>query len=686
MSSNERRSEAGPSDVRRQRNQHHHHHQQQQQQSTASPFSWTMSLFAGRTNNKSTDASDRNGLGWGRPGASASARNLSERQSLISSAADDFDDSDAISLLSNIADRDSRRGGSSAAARRRARARARAQGRTCGTFWFDVEDWSRTMSCGLLGRNGKDDGAGAGRQRAASIGSVMSRGARRNNHASTGSSSVVATSRHSRSLSDASTDSGASLVGPGFAEEGDEDAGMLDDQAIARFGQPSSETSTDAEADAAAAKAKAEAEAAARAEEDAKAAAEAAAQAERQKALEAEAARLQAETEAEATRQKEEEARLAAEEEAAIAKARRKAERKAAKAGLLKLQQETQAKQRWRTEAEAEAAAGGFGFADAEEEQQYDHDGAEEGAYAQQHFNYHDGVEYDEEGMQGAEYDQYGDAEEADGYYATTVEERGPGGVVHHHHYYHAPTPQAELEQYGYLSPHSASGAFVDSRNEPVIQPTPVAAENPLSEDEADIAGLSFGRKKSRSRHNNDTSSAGSRSATGLTLPSRTTGGSSSGGSASASASARRPTSAHSSTAGARTHYRDKPRRHERTSSKSSNSSSGIFSYKSSNAIHHHPTAPSTVATSVTSPPSTGLPNLYESEAIYGPTGEAGDHVAGAQFGKPDVDANEFGVITAGTDRGGAGRVKKSYRDKRSRSQIGGDEGGDDAFEGFPGF
>lgn len=498
----------------------------------------------------------------------------------------------------------------------------------------------------------------------------MSRGARRNNQPSStlsGSSAIHATSRHSRSVSDASTDSAGSLVGSGF--DVDADAGMLDDQAIARFGQPSS--NAEAEAEAAAAKAKAESEAKAKAEEEAKA------QAERQKAIQAEALRLQQEAEAESQRQKEEEARLAAEQEAAIAKARRKAERKAAKAGLLKLQQETQAAQRWRTEAEAEAAAGGFGLADAEGDEQYER-GNEE-AYPQPDFDYDDG----EAGMRGAEYDQYGDAEEGgegEGYYAT-VEEHGPGGVVHHHHYYHAAPPPAE-EQHGYLSPNA-----VIEDTTPAV-PEQAAADKTVSEDEADIAGLSFGRKKSKSR--NKDGSAGSRSGSGLTartLPhTTTTGGSSSGGSASGH---RGPTSASSSSG--RPNYRDKPRRHERTSSKSSNSSSGIFSYQSSNTLYHH-APPSTAATSVVSP--LGLPNLYESESIYSKAGAERDGTAKMEEEQvADPNADEFGVMTAAgnavTNKAGAKRIKKSYRDKRSKSQLmeqGEDQGGEDRFEGFPGF
>ncbi|SNX83020.1 uncharacterized protein MEPE_01726 [Melanopsichium pennsylvanicum] len=714
----ERPSQPGPSDLRRQNNY-----------VSSSPFTSIMTLFGGRTANPKSASNSSSDLGWGRPGAASSARAQDERYSLISGS-DDFDDSDAISLLSNIANRDSRRGRTSAAARRRARARARTQRRTCTTLFFDLEDGFRALSCGLLGSNAAGSDADApGTQRAASIRSVMSRGARGSNLNQASSSGVVRVRRHSRSLSDASTDSGGSLVSSGFAESCDQDAGMLDDTDIARFGQPTSQAASSSHAlDATAAStmnAKAEAEAKAKnenekarkkaeVEEEAEKAKQEAA--ERQKALELEAARLKAEAEAEATLQAEEEARLAAAEEAAIAKARRKAERKAAKAGLLKLQHETQTARSkgWRTEAEAEAAAGGFGLADAEEE------GVAE-QYEGRHFgDYNDGLPLEHELDQG-EYGQYGDAEEASGDDYTTIEERGSGQVVHHHHYYHA-APQYGPEQFSYLSPHSGVGVLSDA---PPLdhqhnlgaqnQPEPVAdADKTVSEDEADIAGLSFGRKKSRRRRgDNDGSISGSRSGTGLTprlVPSHTTGGSSSGGSAN---ELHATYSASSSSSSGKAHYRDRSRRHERTSSKSSNSSAGIFSYQSSNLMHPHhpPPPPSTVATSIASPGS-GLPNLYESEAIYvkqgmdlegqhvvaqgagdvdedeDGDGDAGDVVA-SQFGKPNVVSDEFGVITAGTNKGGAGRVKKSYRDKRAKRVVIHDDvkqHAKDRFEGFPGF
>nr|CDI52715.1 putative protein [Melanopsichium pennsylvanicum 4] len=605
----ERPSQPGPSDLRRQNNY-----------VSSSPFTSIMTLFGGRTANPKSASNSSSDLGWGRPGAASSARAQDERYSLISGS-DDFDDSDAISLLSNIANRDSRRGRTSAAARRRARARARTQRRTCTTLFFDLEDGFRALSCGLLGSNAAGSDADApGTQRAASIRSVMSRGARGSNLNQASSSGVVRVRRHSRSLSDASTDSGGSLVSSGFAESCDQDAGM------------------------------------------------------------------------------------------------RKAERKAAKAGLLKLQHETQTARSkgWRTEAEAEAAAGGFGLADAEEE------GVAE-QYEGRHFgDYNDGLPLEHELDQG-EYGQYGDAEEASGDDYTTIEERGSGQVVHHHHYYHA-APQYGPEQFSYLSPHSGVGVLSDA---PPLdhqhnlgaqnQPEPVAdADKTVSEDEADIAGLSFGRKKSRRRRgDNDGSISGSRSGTGLTprlVPSHTTGGSSSGGSAN---ELHATYSASSSSSSGKAHYRDRSRRHERTSSKSSNSSAGIFSYQSSNLMHPHhpPPPPSTVATSIASPGS-GLPNLYESEAIYvkqgmdlegqhvvaqgagdvdedeDGDGDAGDVVA-SQFGKPNVVSDEFGVITAGTNKGGAGRVKKSYRDKRAKRVVIHDDvkqHAKDRFEGFPGF
>lgn len=637
-----------------------------------------MSLFGGRQA-KSTS----NKFGWGRRDTS-SARQQQEREMLI--GRDEFDDSDAISLLSNIADRDARRGGSAGARRRaRARARAKAQGRMCGTFWFDLEDWGRAMSCGLLGRDGEnEDIAEARRQRAASIGSVMSRGARRN-HTESSTAPSVATSRHSRSLSDTSTDSAGSLAGSGFAEV-DADAGMLDDGEIARFGQPTtSAADTEAKAQAQAASAAAEsntqaqaqAQAQAHADADAEAEAETLARArartqeaqrqaaaERQQALEAEAARLSIEAEAEAQRQKDEEARLAAEEEAAIAKARRKAQRKAAKAGLLQLQQETKAAQRWRTEAEAEAAAGGFAFTDA------DRDEVEYGAYAQHHSDYADFR--GEQEVQSAEYDQYGDVEQVDRYYAATVEERGAGGVVHHHHYYHTTPPVAEEDEFHYPLPSSTYNDAETVKHESESSATAAVADQ-VSEDEADIAGLSFGRKKTR---RDQGGSAGSRSGSGL-RPAYTAGGSSSGGSGSGLRAA--PTSA-SSSSGSRAAYRDRPRRHERTNS---TSSSGLLSHHSSNPLHAR-TAPSTAATSIASP--SILPNLYESQSIYVREPDA-HNIAHPHLADPDVDTNEFGVIAATTHKAGAVRLKKSYRNKRQLQPAQQPTQTDnEQFQGFPGF
>lgn len=592
-----------------------------------------MSLFGGRqTSQRSSSA--------GQPGASASSRERAERTSLISGG-DDFDDSDAISLLSNIADRD--RG--SAASRRRARARARAQGRTCSTFVLDLSDLARTLSCGMLGRSSGQ--SPEGRQRAASIGSVMSRGARRSNRSTEG-----AASRHARSASDVSTDEsdGGSLVGPGF-ESVDADAGMLDDVDIAQLSLAPAQVSAEDQR-----KVQEAAEVEAKAKAD----------------REAEVARLHAEAEAEAERQKEEEARLAAEEEAAVAKARRKAERKAAKAGLLKLKQDNEVSKGWRTEAEAEAAAGGFTFTDPEEAEQLQH--YEGQGYAGEE----DGMFYDDT-QEGEGYDQYGDAEEgeaAEEHYR--VEEVGPGGVVHHHHYYHAPAapPPADETDYAYVSPSASTtaDAFADA---PTHTNQEAAAEKEtMSEDEADIAGLSFGRKK-KSRRANSGSQSGSRSGSGLHPRNLPHTGSSSGGSANGHRLAQSNLSASSSSAGV-PNYRNQPRRHERTSSKSSNSSAGLFS------TLHGPA--STAATSVTSPHALG--NVYETEGGYGSMEGGGGEVAGAQFGKADVDANEFGVITAGTNKGGAGRVKKSYREKRTKQGGKEDEGEgqEGKFEGFPGF
>ncbi len=73
-------------------------------------------------------------------------------------------------------------------------------------------------------------------------------------------------------------------------------------------------------------------------------------------------------------------------------------------------------------------------------------------------------------------------------------------------------------------------------------------------------------------------------------------------------------------------------------------------------------------------------PLARETEPIYtqkagSERGGKGEAVEGAMFGKADADADEFGVITAGSDRGGAGRVKRSWRDKRATSRVADEEG-----------
>ncbi|PWY98474.1 hypothetical protein BCV70DRAFT_201783 [Testicularia cyperi] len=728
------------------------------QHSHSSFSNWTMQLFGGGGRRSQPGPSSRPATG---PGSSSARRNAQERQGLMSSplgrptsGGDDYDDSDAISLLSNIADRDSRSG--SAARRRRARARQRAEGRTCGMLMYDVTELGKSLSCGLLGRPASNSNDDRRRARSASFGSVIRQGAESSHrpHLDNAASST----RHIRTSSNASTDSNGSLINQGFVESGDEDAGMLDDSAIANFGRSDALDVTGEETAAEAAE-RQEAEEARRrkAEEEARARAraqaeeeEAAAEAKRKRALEEEAAKQKKEAEEEAQRQREEEAKLAAEEEAAIAKAKRKAERKAAKAGLLKLQSDTKGAKRWQTEAEAEAAAGGFNF---HEEQPEDPDSQ----HHQQYFD--DGPEaYEHQPHQpdyaGAAYDQYDDAAEdyaaypqhqhqhqhqqhdpyAEGEYV--VEEQGPAGVVHHHHYYHAaPPPHPPAEAHGfnqYLSPTFA-------HESPALSTSPTTAAgselkqgekaDESEEEEADIAGLSFGKKKNRAERGmggSGSQHSGSRSAGGLTADYRRGGGGGGGGSSGGSGSGSGRyvyshvkaaggtgqissplhlggggggggalASASSSSSGGRPTYRDRPRRHERTSSKSSNSSSGIYSGShqshSLGGIHPATTATSISTHTVPVAPAFNLPNLYENEDSLQNHpeghGDAGSiyTAAAAQFGKPAVDADEFGVITAGSHKGGAGRGKKSYRDKRAPPPPP-PTGAHDGFEGFPAF
>ncbi len=250
------------------------------------------------------------------------------------------------------------------------------------------------------------------------------------------------------------------------------------------------------------------------------------------------------------------------------------------------------------------------------------------------------------------------------------------------------------------MSPHASvhsGGAFADApldhHFETQNDTEGATADKTVSEDEADIAGLSFGRKKKGSRRNNHGSASGSRSGTGLTahsLPHHNTGGgSSSGGSGSGY---RAPPSASSSSAAVdqrtvtdRDDTNAPPPNRPIPPPASSPTTPLTLSTPSVHSGHlGHLTHPTIVAEPVRS-----RTDLWQHQH-RSPSSE-GEEVAGAQFGKPDVEANEFGMITAGTNKGGAGRVKKSYREKRARSQQGkedgenGEEGGD-TFEGFPGF
>ena len=516
--------------------------------------------------------------------AAAAESSDEDRQGLLR---DEYDDADAISLLSNIHERSRRR-----SRRRDSRIPA-------------------LMACGLFGRS------------KGQINPPQPQARR---------------SRHDRTLSDSSNDSN-NLVG---ARRGDEDAGVLDDRAIADISVSAAPDGDDQDDDddQAAAKAaqeqaqaqereRAEAEEKAKAEAEAKAKAEAEAQAEaeRRRERQLEAARLKREAEEEADRQKEQEAHLAAEEEAAIAKARRKAARKAAKAGLLQVKNEGQGAQRWRTEAEAEAAAGGFDFAPDPEDETAQHAMYYDDHEHQQHEQqpYHVESEYG--------YDQAGNDPNAyDGDY---VVEEHQNGVVHHHHYYHA--PPAPANKYGInpellspLSPHEFSQQASPLGEEEHVEND----KDDRSEDEADIAGLSFGKKGRRKDGGGGGSGSGSgRARRGVP------GSSSSGGSGSGSRSYV-PAAPSSTGSSSKPSYRDRPRRHERQNSRSSNSSGGLYAR-----------GPSPGGQPVTSTSPT-LPNLYEQGVKDGADGHAALYAQDTVFGRGKKRSYRDKTSTSGSNNG----------------------------------
>lgn len=480
------------------------------------------------------------------PSSSRRDTTTHERQGLLSDA--NYDDSDAISLLSNIANRSRRQSRSS---RRR-------------------EEWNRraeTLGCGLFGRS-----KGQIQRRQVTEGDGF-----RSQHRRVDSQDSVA----SRDFeSDEQGNAARSLTGSfGVAQEsGDEDAGMLEDEDIAEISQsreeedeaeggretmaniPTVEVSKAEEEDVAVAEREAQERALIKAKMDKDAEEYAKAQAE-------DAARLAAEEEA-----------LAAEEEAAIAKAKRRAERRAIKEGLLSVRNESQ-RERRRTEAEAEAAAGGFDF-------------AEEMPNQEQDFEYRDDAGY------GQPPPQYGLASGPDGYgYAQHYPQEEylspqlqQPEIVHHHHYYHKGQPeeeeQEEEESYddSLLSPN-----FRIQELPSFPQPGQDTKETTFEEDEddADIAGLTFSKtRKSRSKgesgSNGHSAGGQSRESGSGSRHSGSTNGQRQGQSR---YEAHRRGSGYSNEGGSGTgggssngkiSYRDRPRRYDRAGSRSTGSGAGL--------------------------------------------------------------------------------------------------------------
>lgn len=472
------------------------------------------------------------------PSTSAHAHH-DERQGLL--ADNTYEDSDAISLLSNIADRSRRR---NRAARRR-------------------EQWNKraaVLGCGLFGRP---------------KGQIQ----RRTVTSGDGVRSQAAPGQHGRS---ASVDSAASLTDDesvgragsfgAVQESGDEDAGMLGDEDIAELSHSREEEEQG--------QGQQSTEAPARTEEDSATvrAEEAAAAAQRKEELERQAAEAaQAEQEA-AAKQKAEEDALAAEEEAAIAKARRRAERKAVKQGLLQVRAQAHREGRRLTEAEAEAAAGGFDFAEEPEQMPLD---VSPVAEADEHED-----RYGEAYRHGL--DQYGQASDAEryGYYEDAPVQPAQQEVVHHHYYYND-SQQDELRE---RPEPTAYQAFMPPIPQ-IAEHTDISEQAVEDEDEedADIAGLAFSKNRKKrlekdgsyaSRSNGSGSGSrqsgsanhvrryerngldagpGSNSSTGWRESAMAEGGSSNGG---------------GSGGGVRS-YRDQPRRHERTGSRSTGSGAG---------------------------------------------------------------------------------------------------------------
>lgn len=429
-----------------------------------------------------------------------------QRQSLLTDTT--YEDSDAISLLSNIADRSRRR---NRASRRR-------------------ERWNKSaavLGCGLFGRP---------------KGQIQAR------QQTTGDNNEPI-QRHSRSASVDSTtstddESGRANSFAAAQESGDEDAGMIADEAIAELS-----VSRDEEGDRQQTE---EAEADKKKEEEEEAAAAAAAKRKEDLQRQAEeSARIEAET---AAKQKAEEEALAAEEEAAIAKAKRRAERKAIKQGLLEAKSHGERNTRRMTEAEAEAAAGGFDFA---EEPQIDH--LQEADYDEQRYH--------------ANQEEYGIAHGQEDYGYDEFEQQNQPEVVHHHHYYHEPEQEESQQPYTLSQPPITYVTEHDDDNKP---------EEAIDEDEedADIAGLAFSknRKKRLDRggsYGSRSNGSGSGSRQSGSQPGRYDRAGGSNGSAGRRESHDAGSSNGGGSSGGKFTYRDRPRRHERTGSRSAGSGNG---------------------------------------------------------------------------------------------------------------
>ena len=269
---------------------------------------------------------------------------------------------------------------------------------------------------------------------------------------------------------------------------------------------------------------------------------------------------------------------MAAEEEAAIAKAKRRAERRAIKEGLNKVRTESQ-RERRRTEAEAEAAAGGFDFAEEEERDEH-----------QQEFDYReDKGGYGDNSPQYTS--EYGLANGPEGYgyhqqqYQQQTEYPSPQlqqqEVVHHHHYYREPQAEEEMYDDRLLSPNFRIAELPGADS--VGQDTQETAVEE-DEDDADIAGITFSKsKKSRSRGEGGSNSYSAGRSNGSGSGSRQSGSAS--GQRQVRYEAHRKGSDQSaeglnggggsSSAGGKKSYRDRPRRHERTGSRSTGSGTG---------------------------------------------------------------------------------------------------------------